>query len=118
MWALAASWRMIRENGIWLDQEDRPAFARMGSALRRSNTLLSVESKRLGVKRWQLKPKHHALHHSFTYATRTGRNPGSHYTFKDEDYVGKKKLAAQRCTNTAESAVIEREQYHWALKNL
>ena len=73
---------MIRENGMWLDQADRSEFARVGRSLLGSNTLLSVESTRLGVKRRQLKPKHHALKHSLKYAARSGRNPGSHYTFK------------------------------------
>ena len=116
LWALAHSWRMIRDNGIWFDQPCRLAFGRVGKKLLRSNVLLSVRSKRLGVRRWQLKPKNHALQHSINFACRTGRNPGSHYTFKDEDFVGTKKKVATKCWKEAGSAVIEREQYYWALK--
>ena len=54
--------------------------------------------------------------HSIKYAARTGQIPGSHYTFKDEDFVGTKKKVATKCWKEAGSAVIEREQYYWALK--
>jgi len=54
--------------------------------LRRS-AWLSANAVRLGLCRWQLKPKHHYFHHLalLTY----GRNPRFYQTYIDESFVGK-----------------------------
>lgn len=56
-----------------------------------------------------MKPKHHLYDHCLRHAMKTGRNPGWHTAFADEDFIGKIKSLASRChTKTMAKRTLQR----------
>ena len=114
-WALAQTWSIMRRNGLWLDEASRHEFKVAGRTLLRSYGLLSAEAAARGSRKWPSKPKNHAMRHSIRHAWKTGRNPASHYCYKDEDYVGIKKKIVKKCHPSSVCRQgLMREQLHWS----
>ena len=86
--AIARQWRVLHAHRLFFTPWQARAVHRDGLRYLFASKRLFWESRSRGSKRWALLPKHHQLLHLLQRVKQTRRNPGSHWCFADERYVG------------------------------
>ena len=98
---------------MWLTQAEAKAFKDNCMVALLSYEALAREAKELGLPRWQLRPKHHAIDEVAREATVTLRNPRSIWSLKHEDFMGIVSRLGKHC----HPASISREVlWRWRLR--
>ena len=86
---LCRTWRLCKTGGRFFTGDQARAYHRNTMRFLLSYRILNIVAGMDGHRTWALVPKFHAFDHLATSAMRTRRNPGSHWCFGDESYVGK-----------------------------
>ena len=86
--ALARQWRLLHEHVLHFRPWQSRCVHRDGLRVLFCSKLLFLRSRAAGSRRWSLLPKHHQYGHLIRNVLVSNRNPGSHWCFADERYVG------------------------------
>ena len=82
-------WQLCHKHSSWFTTTEAKAFHKHVRRFLLAYNVLSHRAYIRGEHLWALRPKFHQLDHLGYETLRTLRNPGSHWTFADESYIGK-----------------------------
>ena len=111
VWGFVEVFRVCSEGRQWLSDAEARALtlAREASLLCYSALAGEASNTQPPKAMYPLKPKHHAWDHALRAAIETKRNPAWHWTFCDEDFIGRvKRIAARTHPNTMAMRTLQR----------
>ena len=88
-WGYAVMHEMLQSGPLFFDPSDLKLLRAASSAVFIASRELMLQATNACNGLWRLLPKAHQLMHLVEDALRTGLNPSYHWTFGDEDHVGK-----------------------------
>ena len=86
--AMARLWKLCHVRRLFFTREEALKFYRDGRRFLLAYKVLNVAAGLQEKRTWALRPKFHQLDHLFCWVLETKRNPGSHWCFSDESFVG------------------------------
>ena len=85
LWGYCSIFTICREGDLWLTDEEVVKLEFSRQAALYNNAALSLDKPH----RFPQKPKHHELDHAIRESCRSHLNPGHHWAFSDEDFIGR-----------------------------
>eukprot|EP00969_Alexandrium_andersonii_P272514 12044158-Alexandrium_andersonii.AAC.1 len=105
---------VIRAAAAKLSNSEAKQLLDAGLGFLRAWVLLSIRARRMGIPRYQLKPKHHHLEEGLRETFRSKRNPTQTWCCRHEHFVGiTAKLAGKVHVSTATRRVLQRWLLSW-----
>lgn len=109
LWGYCFIFDTCLRGGLWFDRDEACRISYARQVALGSNAALSREALQLGKTIYPQKPKHHLCDHALRDAATTRLNPGHHWTFSDEDFIGRMVKLSRRChASTMPFRVVQR----------